>query len=79
MGAVLRLFCPSIQNVITTLRHTEQSQHAALLVKAAQTIGFELPLQGFRPIREGKLREFEVGEPIKRRFLPSLCFRRAMT
>ncbi|ELG7181745.1 TPA: hypothetical protein N1910_003949 [Pseudomonas aeruginosa C40A] len=49
------------KNVITTLRHTEQSQHAALLVKAAQTIGFELPLQGFRPIREGKLREFEVG------------------
>lgn len=49
------------KNVITTLRFTEQSQHAALLVQAVQTIGFELPSQGFRPIREGKLREFEAG------------------
>jgi hypothetical protein len=49
------------KNIITTLRFTEQSRHAALLVQAAQIIGGELPSQGFRPIREGKLREFEAG------------------
>ena len=49
------------KNVITTLRFTEQNQHALLLVQAAKTIGFELPSRGFRPILEGKLREFEAG------------------
>lgn len=49
------------KNVIATLRFTEQSQHAALLVQAALAIGVELPSQGFRHIREGKLREFEAG------------------
>lgn len=48
-------------DVITTLKFTEQRLHAALLVQAAQTIGLEPPTQGFRPIREGKLREFEDG------------------
>lgn len=49
------------KDVIATLKFTEQSQHAALLVQAAQNIGLEPPSQGFRPIREGKLREFEGG------------------
>lgn len=49
------------KNIITTLSFTEQSQHTALLVQAAKTIGFEQPSRGFRPIREGKLREFEAG------------------
>lgn len=48
-------------NLIATLKFTEQSQHAAPLVQSAQTIGLEAPSQGFRPIREGKLREFEDG------------------
>jgi len=49
------------KDVIATLKYTEQSQHAALLEQSAQAIGLERPLQGFRPIREGKLREFENG------------------
>lgn len=49
------------KDVIATLKYTEHSQHAALLEQAAQTIGLEQPSQGFRPIREGKLREFENG------------------
>ncbi len=49
------------KDVIATLKYTEQSQHATLLEQAAQTIGLEQPSQGFRPIREGKLREFENG------------------
>lgn len=49
------------KDVVATLKYTEQSQHATLLEQAAQTIGLEQPSQGFRPIREGKLREFENG------------------
>ena len=49
------------KNVIATLKYTEQSQHAALLEQSAQAVGLERPSQGFRPIREGKLREFENG------------------
>lgn len=49
------------KDVIATLKCTEQSQHAALLEQSAQAIGLEQPSQGFRPIREGKLREFENG------------------
>lgn len=49
------------KDVIATLKYTEQSQHAALLEQSAQAIGLKQPSQGFRPIREGKLREFENG------------------
>lgn len=49
------------KDVIATFKFTEQSQHAALLVQAAQNIGLEPPSQGFSPIHEGKLREFEGG------------------
>lgn len=49
------------KNVIAILKYSEQSQHAALLEQAAKTIGLEQPSQGFRPIREGNLREFENG------------------
>ncbi|AEG00704.1 hypothetical protein [Methylomonas methanica] len=49
------------KEVIVKLKFTEQSQHPVLLAQAAQTIGLEPPLQGFRPIQEGKLREFEDG------------------
>lgn len=49
------------KDVIAILKYTEQSQHGTLLEQAAQTIGLEQPSQGFRPIREGKLREFENG------------------
>ena len=50
-----------LKDVIATLKYTEQSQHALLLEQSAQAIGLEQPSQGFRPIREGKLREFENG------------------
>ncbi len=50
------------KDVVTTLKYTEQSQHAALLEKSARAIGLEQPSQGFRPIREGKLREFVNGD-----------------
>lgn len=49
------------KEVIVKLKFTEQSQHPALLAQAAQIIGLEPPPQGFRPIQEGKLREFEDG------------------
>lgn len=49
------------KDVIAILKYTEQSQYAALLEQSAQAIGLEQPSQGFRPIREGKLREFENG------------------
>lgn len=47
--------------VIVKLKQTEQSQHAILLEQAAQSIGLEPPSQGFRHVREGKLRDFEDG------------------
>lgn len=49
------------KDVIAKLKFTEQNQHPALLAQAAQTIALEPPPQGFRPIQEGKLREFEDG------------------
>lgn len=50
-----------VESFITRLKLTAQEQHPALLERAAKTIGLELPSKGFRPIREGKLREFEDG------------------
>jgi len=51
----------SYKDVIATLKYTELNQHAALLEQVAKSIGLEQPSQGFRPILEGKLREFENG------------------
>ena len=51
----------SVESVITRLKLTVQEQHPALLEQASKTIGLELPSRGFRPIREGKLRDFEEG------------------
>lgn len=61
MGAVTSAAFAHFKDVIAILKYTEQSQHAALLEQSAQAIGLEQPSQGFRPIREGKLREFENG------------------
>lgn len=49
------------KDVIITLTCTEQSEHAALLEQIARDLGCELPLKGFRSIREGKLLDFEDG------------------
>nr|WP_199897432.1 hypothetical protein [Acetobacter persici] len=49
------------KDVIITLTCTEQSEHAALLEQVARDLGCELPLKGFRSIREGKLLDFEDG------------------
>jgi hypothetical protein len=50
-----------VESVIARLKFPAQDQHSALLEQAAKTIGLKLPPGGFRPIREGKLREFEDG------------------
>lgn len=50
-----------VDSVIARLKFTTQDQHAALLEQAAKALGLEQPPIGFRPIREGKLREFEDG------------------
>lgn len=50
-----------VDSVIATLKFTTQDQHAILLESASKAIGLEPPPNGFRPIREGKLREFEDG------------------
>jgi len=48
-----------VESVIAKLKLTPQDQHATLLEQAAQAIGLEPSPIGFRPIREGKLRDFE--------------------
>jgi len=50
-----------VESVTTRLKFTAQDQHPALLEQAAKAIGLEPSPGGFRPIREGKLREFEDG------------------
>ena len=50
-----------VESAIARLKHTAQDQHAALLEHTAKAIRLEPPPIGFRPIREGKLREFEDG------------------
>lgn len=54
-------YCRSVDSVIKKLKLTPQEKHSALLELAAKEIGLELPSRGFRPILEGKLREFENG------------------
>ena len=50
-----------VDSAIARLKFTTQDQHADLLEQAAKALGFKPPPIGFRPIREGKLREFEDG------------------
>lgn len=50
------------KEVIATLKFTAQAEHAGLLAKEAKNIGIEPPLKGFRPIRKGKLIDFESGK-----------------
>lgn len=47
------------EDVITKLKFTGQPEHNALLENAARSIGLELQEHDFRPIREGKLLDFE--------------------
>jgi hypothetical protein len=50
-----------VESVTARLKFTAQDQHPALLGQAAKAIGLEPSPGGFRPIREGKLRDFEDG------------------
>lgn len=47
---------------IERLRFTPQAEHAQLLDRAASEIGLLPPGAGFRPVREGKLRDFQEGK-----------------
>ncbi len=53
--------CP-FEGDIERLRFTPQAEHAQLLGRAASEIGLLPPGSGFRPIREGKLRDFQEGK-----------------
>lgn len=50
------------EHVITRLKLTAQAKHSALLAKAAEKTGLASPNFGFRPIREGKLIDFQNGK-----------------
>jgi len=50
------------EHVITRLKLTAQAEHSALLAKAAEKAGLAPPNFGFRPIREGKLIDFQNGK-----------------
>lgn len=47
---------------IECLRFTPQAEHAQLLGRAASEVGLLPPGSGFRPVREGKLRDFQEGK-----------------
>jgi hypothetical protein len=47
------------EHVITRLKFTAQVEHSTLLAKAAENTGLAPPNFGFRPIREGKLIDFQ--------------------
>lgn len=47
---------------IERLKFTPQSEHAQLLGRAASEVGLLPPASGFRPVREGKLRDFQEGK-----------------
>jgi hypothetical protein len=50
------------ENVIATLKFNAQAEHPPLLSDAAKKIGLTPPQSGFRPIREGKLLDFQNGK-----------------
>jgi hypothetical protein len=50
------------EKTVAMLKFTAQAEHPALLVGAATQVGLTLPPSGFKPVREGKLRDFESGK-----------------
>jgi len=50
-----------VESVTARLEFTAQDQHPALLEQAAKAIGLVPSRSGFRPVRDGKLREFKDG------------------
>lgn len=50
------------ESVIATFKLNAQAEHPALLSDAANKIGLTPPQSGFRPIREGKLIDFQNGK-----------------
>ena len=50
------------EDAITRLRFTAQAEHSALLANASNDVGLTLPHFGLRPIREGKLLDFQNGK-----------------
>ncbi len=52
----------SFKNSVARLRYSELRQHPVLLEQAAESIGFEKSSKAFRPIRIGKLVDFEDGK-----------------
>ena len=47
------------EHVITRLKFTAQAEHSALLAESAEKVGLAPPKLSFRPIREGKLIDFQ--------------------
>jgi hypothetical protein len=47
---------------VSTLRHTRQPEHPALLAKAAERMGLAVHERGFMPVKEGKLLDFQNGQ-----------------
>lgn len=61
--ALFYVCCRSpFENAISKLKFTGQSQHHKLLESAALSIGLEAHAHNFRPIREGKLLDFQNGK-----------------
>ena len=61
--ALFYVCCRSpLENAISKLKFTGQSQHHKLLESAAISIGLEAHEHNFRPIREGKLLDFHNGK-----------------
>ncbi len=48
-----------VEQIITRFKFTAQVDHSALLAKEAENVGLAPPKSGFRPIREGKLIDFQ--------------------
>ena len=61
--ALFYVCCRSpLENAISKLKFTGQSQHPKLLESAALSIGLEAQEHNFRPIREGKILDFHNGK-----------------
>lgn len=50
------------EKTVAMLKFTAQAEHPALLAGAATQVGLTLPPSGLKPVREGKLRDFESGK-----------------
>lgn len=61
--ALFYVCCRSpLENAISKLKFTGQSQHPKLLESAALSFGLEAQEHNFRPIREGKILDFHSGK-----------------